>query len=631
MRNWFRGKRGGFIAFLVIAALVAGGLGWVTDAALRLEAAQHHGQAEAELQARLRLALWRLDSYMIPELAREASRPFADYSALYIPSPLLDSNGVACAPGSVRGVSPLLNSELPEWMLLHFSAPVAGDWWSPQVLTADSRERLNKVTEIPRGNDKVRESLLQELKLALKPKDLVARIGKQETDQSLLETQAPVQQTAQAEVLDINNNLSNFAINKAEQMNYGDYQARASRVSQDKNLVQRQQSNPASNTFYGHLTPNNEHLWANITANTRGKQVVPGPMTALWVKTTADQERLMIARRVRVGETQVAQGIVLNWDALEKLLLGEVHDLFPHARLQATHGQSMLRPERTMTALPVELFPGESAVPIDPGWSPLRIGLAIAWVAALIALSAVGLGGWSLIDLSQRRTRFVSTVTHELRTPLTTLRLYLDMLTGGMVKDDQQRAEYLLTLNCETDRLNRLVNNVLDFSRLERQSPELEKMEIRLNELLADVAEAWQARCKECAKELIVENHIGLDATLCTDKQLLQQVLGNLIDNACKYSRGAADSRIWLRVFQTAGDRIAFEVEDRGPGVARRERKAIFRPFRRGRQADVTAAGVGLGLALACRWTKLLGGQLSVKPGQDNVGACFRVESPARR
>ncbi len=92
-----------------------------------------------------------------------------------------------------------------------------------------------------------------------------------------------------------------------------------------------------------------------------------------------------------------------------------------------------------MSALPVQLVPGPEAAPADPGWTPLRIGLALAWAAALVALLAVGLVGWSLFDLSERRIRFVSAVTHELRTPLTTLRLYLDMLTGGMVKEERQK------------------------------------------------------------------------------------------------------------------------------------------------------------------------------------------------
>jgi signal transduction histidine kinase len=76
---------------------------------------------------------------------------------------------------------------------------------------------------------------------------------------------------------------------------------------------------------------------------------------------------------------------------------------------------------------------------------------------------------------------------------------------------------------------------------------------------------------------------------------------------------------------------VVFEVEDRGPGVPSREGRAIFRPFRRGLGADVTAGGVGLGLALARRWAQLLGGRLSLRKGPQHPGACFRLELPLDR
>src|SRR5262249_56586672 len=93
------------------------------------------------------------------------------------------------------------------------------------------------------------------------------------------------------------------------------------------------------------------------------------------------------------------------------------------------------------------------------------------------------------------------------------------------------------------------------------------------------------------------------------------------------YSREAADRHIWLRG-RREGAKVLFEVEDRGPGVPAGERQVIFRAFRRGRATDATTGGVGLGLALAERWARLLGGRLALScPGEG--GACFRVELPA--
>src|SRR5947209_11851189 len=114
----------------------------------------------------------------------------------------------------------------------------------------------------------------------------------------------------------------------------------------------------------------------------------------------------------------------------------------------------------------------------------MRTGLSLAWLAALVGLGAVAGGGWSLLTLSQRRIRFVSAVTHELRTPLTSLRLYLDLLLSGMVQDEQKRQEYLATLNTESDRLHRLIDNVLDFARLERQRTQTATQPVKVCDLL---------------------------------------------------------------------------------------------------------------------------------------------------
>jgi len=124
----------------------------------------------------------------------------------------------------------------------------------------------------------------------------------------------------------------------------------------------------------------------------------------------------------------------------------------------------------------------------------------------------------------------------------------------------------------------------------------------------------------------VLENDLG-NKEIVTDPHLVQQILGKLIDNACKYSRGAEDHHIWLRARREGERCLALEVEDRGPGVLSKDQRSIFRPFRRGQDADVTAGGVGLGLALAHRWAQLLGGRLSLASTKSS-GACFQLELP---
>ncbi len=345
-------------------------------------------------------------------------------------------------------------------------------------------------------------------------------------------------------------------------------------------------------------------------------------VVGLWLSGPAGQDRLLAVRLVRVEEKDICQGILLDAGLLTGLLEEEVQDLFPESTVLPAREATADQLDRTMTTLPLRLDPGPEPLEEPAGWTPLRVGLSLAWLAALVGLGAVGAGGWSLLTLSQRRIRFVSAVTHELRTPLTTLRLYLDMLLGGLVPDGRQR-EYLETMNAETDRLTRLVGNVLDFSRLENQAPKLVRARVNVSDLLARARETWQGRCSAAGKELEVEDATPPGCAVETDADLLLQVLANLLDNSCKYSREAGDRRLWLRARPENG-RVVFEVEDRGPGVPAGERQSIFRPFRRGKCADATTGGVGLGLALARSWTQLLGGRLELCCPPSG-GACFRV------
>src|SRR5437762_878864 len=178
MRAWFRGKRGGLVAFLAISALVAGGLGWVTWAALDLEHEQLESQHQAEINDKIRLAMWRLDSRVSPLLAREDARPFSHFKALFAPPLALHRNGYACEAGSILEPSPLLSVELPDWILLHFQTDASGHWESPQVLTPAWSKRF-KTLSVPAALTNVtgeRRRLLDNLKGQVLPVGLLASV-----------------------------------------------------------------------------------------------------------------------------------------------------------------------------------------------------------------------------------------------------------------------------------------------------------------------------------------------------------------------------------------------------------------------------------------------------------------------
>ena len=105
--------------------------------------------------------------------------------------------------------------------------------------------------------------------------------------------------------------------------------------------------------------------------------------------------------------------------------------------------------------------------------------------------------------------------------------------------------------------------------------------------------------------------------------------VGLVVDpEASRRKRDAADQRIWLWAKPGLGNGVVLEVEDRGAGVPAAERKSIFKPFRRGNQADSKAGGAGLGLALATSWAEVLCASLTYRPADGGVGACFRLELP---
>jgi signal transduction histidine kinase len=713
MTDWLRGKRGSFMVFALIVLLVAGGLGWLTVQALRMEQEQVRAAQQAEedqhqldrerqnareqadrerrlaadrLQHekdrnhRLQMALSLLDSRVLPVLVQEETRPFNHYNAVFAPPGTLTCVDGKWKPETALQPSPLLGADLPDWIVLHFQSAGGIYWSSPQIPSENLRKKLVQMgielAELDPERSKQRALVLGELSQRVSPRELLALVERKSVwleaeEKALLpnpsNSNEPQSQGSASIALNSGvgptqprEDARNDLRSKPESQRPNDpkknqidppfnYEQRAgqfARVQEESNKQIHEKDDPK---ILARNLRNEEWFSLGTIRPTPGTSVsvLRGRMVRFWLTTTEGQERLLVARRVRVGDALICQGLVLDWPRLQRILETEIADLFPEARFLPLREGAQPQPERTMSALPVVLDTGaDTEIPelasddmdaepvpfpatkrITLGWTTLRIGLGLTWVAALVALTAVGLGGWSLLDLSQRRIRFVSAVTHELRTPLTTLRLYLDMLTGGMVKDEKTKQEYLQTLDCETDRLSRLIANVLDFSRLENQQPRLNRSVLTVAELLDRIADIWQRRCQDSGKQLVIEGLAPPETILETDPELLQQVLGNLIDNACKYSREAEDPRIWLRSLLAGSGRLFLEVEDRGPGISAGERRGIFQPFQRGRGSDVVAGGVGLGLALARRWMALLGGTLALAP-KEGVGACFRAELP---
>jgi signal transduction histidine kinase len=367
------------------------------------------------------------------------------------------------------------------------------------------------------------------------------------------------------------------------------------------------------------------------TAGREGRSPAPNssrPFQGVWLG-----ENLILTREAFVDGVRMVQGVWLDWPALRAAWLREITDLFPDARLipaaNANPAAPPLDDPLRFAALPVRLNPGTIELPPLPFWTPLRKSLAIALACVLLAAAAVGFVLFGTVALSERRAAFVSAVTHELRTPLTTFRLYSEMLADGMVADEAQRKTYLDTLTGEAGRLSHLVENVLAYARLERGSARARAENITIGELLDRILPRLKQRADDCGMEVRVHaTEADRRTQLHIDAAAVEQILFNLVDNACKYAAPRAAEPVIHVEADTSGKFAMLRVRDHGAGISRSERRRIFHPFHKSAdQAAHSAPGVGLGLALCRRLATALGGAITLDAAHKD-GACFVLRLP---
>jgi len=221
----------------------------------------------------------------------------------------------------------------------------------------------------------------------------------------------------------------------------------------------------------------------------------------------------------------------------------------------------------------------------------------------------------------RQRRELIANVSHELRTPISVLRAVLENVVDGVTEPDDAIVKAALT---QTERLGRLVEELLDLSRLEAGAVPLDLSDFAVEPFLARAVDEAAAAGRPVRFELGVDPH---DLTARADQSRLHQVVANLVDNAAKHSPPGGVVRVSAQARPGGGIRV--EVADEGPGIPEGERTRVFERFTRGGDGggQVTGGGTGLGLAIA-RWAiELHGGTIEVAPS--TRGALIRVELPA--
>ncbi|MBU6413926.1 MAG: hypothetical protein KGS45_10655 [Planctomycetes bacterium] len=386
------------------------------------------------------------------------------------------------------------------------------------------------------------------------------------------------------------------------------------------------------------------------TCPTTGPTIAPPRDSGTPIVHASVPFNLFLTRQVPLDSGRVVQGMWLDWPMLRTSLLALSQDLLPGATLELCAPMSPSAAAGD-AGLMLASIPARLVLPADPDinismisllsgstWTPTRIAIIGGWIAVLGGILAIG---WVLrqsVQLGERRGRFVSAVTHELRTPLTTFALYSQMLADGMVQDPDAQREYHQTLRKESDRLSRIVESVLDYARLGKHRGDANGNTIRPSigaaDLLAALEPHLRSRASVSGLDLIMDAPDLSHVTLRAERDSIERILENLVENAGKYAAAEGrDNRLHLTA-RLDGRWLNLDLADHGPGIAPGEAKRVFAPFERGKaQQDGSKPGLGLGLAFARGLARDLGGDLTLLSSQDSMragfGAIFRLRIPA--
>jgi len=365
--------------------------------------------------------------------------------------------------------------------------------------------------------------------------------------------------------------------------------------------------------------------------NARARDATPIPITISafeWrTEPLAGTPSLVATRHVETPDGKLVQGFVVERAMLASWLGARAGDtpIQIHAPSDQEAG-SEIAPGWSVTAA---INPGALASASSAAGAVARsfvvkfivVGLisAIAFVLVVMLVARAE-------RLARERSQFAAAAAHELRTPLAGLQLYGDMLSDGL-GDPTKLSDYARRMSEEASRLGRVVSNVLGFSQLERGNLSIDARPGDLGAVLSELAERLQPTLDRAGAIIDLDVSPELRATF--DRDAVTRIVGNLIDNAEKYSREADDRTISLRAAAAKHEGLAVvevTVADHGPGVPASARAKLFKPFARGVSTD-GPAGLGLGLALSQSLARAMGGDLEYRDGKAGASFVLRLRA----
>lgn len=636
-----------WLLFALCLLLIVPAMSWLTLTAMRLDNELQEdrrqtelARQEAEVQEKITSALYRMDWKIGPHVAREVARPYYLYRSFY--SNALNQAGTD--PFSdVEIPSPLL-SETSEFVKIHFQIDSSNKFTSPQ--RPDSEALCEKailccgITEAKLSDRELQLSAAQQLASFELLDSKLRSFAVLEQEIWAQEAGNVYQQPQLAPQLNklLNQSMSeanggggqgggaapNSPAQKqqANQKSKSQVQKMRGQGRGGKEFVKRQQ---AYNVNTQEWADNNrkfspqqkapqQQIIQKLAGSAADSPVTEGIMRPVWIG-----DELLLVRRVALNNQSVFQCCWLAWPKIQDALRTEVADILPEVSFLPITNDGILDPARALVTLPVQLQIEPSSLYANSTMSSydstvdsasgIRFAIYLAWAGLFVSALATAFLLRGLVQLNERRATFVSAVTHELRTPLTTFKMYSEMLANKMVPPDKQ-VQYAETLQQQADRLCHLVENVLQYARLER-GPKNELQISTVDDLIAGLEERLSQRAGEARMKL----NFDIDAetrmaTVRIEPHVIEQVLFNLVDNASKYANTSERHSINVEGRVRAGQ-LEFSVRDFGPGIDKQLAKRLFHPFRKSDlDAANSAPGVGLGLALCQRMAKSARGKI---------------------
>ena len=255
-------------------------------------------------------------------------------------------------------------------------------------------------------------------------------------------------------------------------------------------------------------------------------------------------------------------------------------------------------------------------------WTLLSVG-ATFFVLIVVGVVLYMMLSIKAINITRRQSNFIDSVTHELKSPIASLKLYLQTLVRQPVTGEERQRFYARMLD-DVDRLDRLINHILDAARLDKETSESRLQLVRLDELLRTVA------ADVCVRRRVAPSTVTFDLTPCTVRAWpldLELVFRNLVDNAVKYA--GQPPEVNVRLSEDAPGRVAVQIADNGRGIPRKSRRKVFGRFvRLGTELERDQPGLGLGLYIARTLVARHRGRIRVREREATAGTMFEVLLP---